>query len=656
MKKYLCLILSIQTVYAFGVTPFYNIRSQSENKARELVGSGWNTHINLCCMDDWYGNLSITPEYTRTFRPCTIAQSLFGCIDDCCPSSSYNSCSREGTCNSCCQDKYAITISGSQVDNRGSHDWLAEYFGLPTDYQSCVTFEPRIDTFLVDFNLYLGLDAWCEGLYFNIHAPVVHTRWDLNMCETITNQGTNDYWPGYFNETFSFSSTSTFGVANSNLISSFSSFINGCSRIDTNEFTFSPLCNAKMSCCDSKKTALSDIQMALGYNYCCDDNYHIGFNLRAASPTGTRPSGNILFEPIVGNSKHWELGAGLSTHWKFWQNECECKSLALYLDTNVTHLFKTKQCRTFDLCGKPLSRYMLAAKFKTPVDKLKASQTLASEAVPPSKQFAGIYSPLANLTTFDVNVSVGAQADLALMLQYIHNCWSCDIGYNFWARSCEKIEHSCHCCHNFEDNTWGLKGDAFMYGFTADLDGLVNPGIALSATQSKATIFNGTNNYPEGDTSADILYEQNPGIDNRRKAFADDDELFNFTKELQLEINTSLNPALINLCDIDLNGARTKGRSHKFFMNIDYTWQNYECTTPYLGIGFEVECAQKPCQNYCDNNSECCSCNTCNNNLDFSTSCINCYNPLCSSSACCNCCSISAASQWGIWIKGGLGF
>ena len=87
VKKLICFFLLLSSSTGLAVTPYYSIRSQSENAARELVGAGWNTHINLCDMDGWYGNISVTPEYTRSFKPYHIAQTLFGCFSTCCWSS-----------------------------------------------------------------------------------------------------------------------------------------------------------------------------------------------------------------------------------------------------------------------------------------------------------------------------------------------------------------------------------------------------------------------------------------------------------------------------------------------------------------------------------------------------------------------------------------
>lgn len=184
-KPILILSLLLSCSVSLALPTYFSIRSQGENGVRGLVGAGWNTYINLADQEDNYGNIAIVPEYTRSFRPYQIAECLFG-----------NRCG-----DLSCDDKcYRINISGTQVENRKTSDLLADYFGLPTDYKSYVTFEPRIENFLVDFYLYFGLDRWCKGAYFKVHAPVVYSRWDLNMCEHIENPGKNNHWPGYFND------------------------------------------------------------------------------------------------------------------------------------------------------------------------------------------------------------------------------------------------------------------------------------------------------------------------------------------------------------------------------------------------------------------------------------------------------------------------
>ncbi|TET06959.1 hypothetical protein E3J79_00365 [Candidatus Dependentiae bacterium] len=663
MKKIISFTILFSSSVSMAVTPYYRIRSQSENAARELVGAGWNTQINLCNMEKCYGNFSITPEYTQSFRSEQICNCLFGCFANC-----YNPCNP--CCNpcklspqygkysvpyctsscmqrsdSCCEDSGCfINISGSHVENRGSRDLLADYFGLPTDYKSIVCFKPEISNFIVDFNFYLGFDEWVQGLYVKIHAPLVCTWWDLNMCECTIDDGNNDHWPGYFNGNLEGTEPNLFGIKRLHLVPSFTSFISGCDFINTNDITFNSLNSAKMACNARKKTALADVRTTLGWNFLCNENYHVGINLQAAAPTGNRPEGCYLFEPIVGNGKHWEIGCGINAHWNFWGNRDDESYCELHADANITYLMGAKQIRTFDLCGKPLSRYMLAAKFGSPVTDLKAEPENSS-LEPPNKQFQGIYTPVANITTIAVDVSVSVQADIVLMLQYVNSNCSFDIGYNFWGRSCEKIELRCDCPCPFEEGTWGLKGDAFMYGFKS-LDGsITTTAVPLSATQSRATICQGTNKWPNGFDG--IAWPQNPGIDSRQLAWDDNKNpllIYDVANTTTCQIYTSNNPTLIKFCDIDITGAGTKGISHKVFAHFDYTWREREEWVPYIGLGGEVEFG------YQDKR-----CNSCSNSCyrSCSSCCVPPCSATCDSSRCCNSCALS---QWGIWLKGGVAF
>lgn len=74
----------------------------------------------------------------------------------------------------------------------------------------------------------------------------------------------------------------------------------------------------------------------------------------------------------------------------------------------------------------------------------------------------------------------------------------------------------------------------------------------------------------------------------------------------------------------------TKGISHKVFTHFSYNWYENEDWIPYLGLGGEVEFGPS-----CSNNDSDASCSTSSND--------------------CNCIN-TAASTWGIWVKGGFSF
>ncbi len=629
------LLLIFVTHVSFGatqdlVTPHIAPRSQGVNLARHTAGWIHETHLygpDLCepqlpepCL--FYGALSIIPAYNRSFNSDHLAECLFG--------------SSLGPCNT-------IKVSGSQVENRGPRDWLADYFYLPTDFESTLQFKPVIDNFIIDANLYFGLEDWAKGLYFILYFPIVHSRWNLNFCERVQNAGVNDYNPGYF-------SSSINGIPRNELLKDVSQFMSGrtISPLDTvitstisptdmiittttNATTiFEPLNSALILHGKHIRTRVADVRVTIGWDAVNNECGRFGFYFQGAAPTGNEPEGDVLFEAIVGNGHHWEFGGGISGAWRFWDSFYEEQHCEIYFDATVTHLFAKEQTSTFDLKGKPLSRYMLAERMiatSTP-GNLIAGQTIAS-ALAPEFQFANDFSPVANLTTFPVNVKIDVQADIVCILNYGNTCWNVDIGYNFWGRSCEKIEPLTR-FEPFANQFWALKGDAQVFGFDRGEDGTgeVIQTIALSATESLATINQGTNNTPSDQDP------QNTGIDSPAPAFTNstivqfnNNPLNSVPTGPLAQINTSIRPQILTPDDIEFVG--TRGSSSKFFMHVHYQIpQRPTGWIPFIGFGGEVEFAH-------NGHNEC-----------KQDNCITCEHP------CFNC----ALSQWGIWIKGGASF
>ena len=102
---------------------------------------------------------------------------------------------------------------------------MAENFYLPTDFSSEITIQPRVENFLVDFNFYLGLDEWCNGLYFRVHTPICHTRWNMHFCENVVAPGVLNYDPGYFNGTLEGTYPNEYGINRGKLLNSFEDYI-----------------------------------------------------------------------------------------------------------------------------------------------------------------------------------------------------------------------------------------------------------------------------------------------------------------------------------------------------------------------------------------------------------------------------------------------
>lgn len=630
IKKFLLTTIILYSTIT-TTSPFFWTRSQGVNAARDLAGMSNNINLASDCL---YGTVYGLFEYTRSFDPNAIARCLF------CPDLIKNSCSDT-----------AIAISGSQVPSRGASDWLAEYFGLPTDYQSTIQIRPQIQNYIIDLGIYFGLDEWAHGLYFKVHAPITHTKWNLDFSETVSSAGSNGYPAGYFNGAQQLPPQPIIGVSRGNLVTTFSDFITGeqvpqlpqASGSTFPASTFYNLANAQFSSQSLVKTGIAELTAVFGWNWVKED-YHVGVNLRLACPTGTKPKGIYAFEPIVGNGHHWEFGGGLTGHYQFWCDEEKDRHMGLYIDGNFTHLFTADQHRTFDLKNKPNSRYMLAQK----IGSSRLTPQLSSSF--PNVEFQSIFAPVANLTTMDVHVSVALQSDIVCMFNFTSGGYTLDFGYNLWATTCEKIQKS-GCASPLDDGiTWALKGDASVVGFQDDSAGAsAFAPIRLAATESNATIHAGTNFPAQGTTNAATIIADraNPNIDSPASAVSNTSSykvvinpaIFNGTTNPQTR--SSIDPVYISLSDVDFVGI--KGLSNKLFTHVSYSWVTCNNWTPYLGVGGEAEFGLSRkgghCGSVCSTSSSaCCEAN---------------------SSSChtgCNRCERCSISQWGIWIKGGVDF
>jgi len=630
------------TVSNSAVASQFYIRSQGLNAVRRIIGSVGK--VNIYDADKRYWNLSLTPEFTDSFNEKEIARCLFG----------------DAVC-----DGRILKIEGSQACQRDENALLADYFYLPTDFKSQVHVKPRIQNILVDLNFHVGLDNLATGLYFWLQAPLVWTKWDLHARERIINPGVNAHTAGYFTpnalprnqllnnflEYATGEAPGTAGVA-SNTISQFVDFEGDTVTVNTN---FTPLNCSRFCAPHETVTRVAEVRAALGWNFLLAENYHLGLNIQTSAPTGNSLTHDALFAPQNGNGKHWELGAGLTAHWTFWHSEDEVKQVGIYADLNVTHLFNAREHRCFDLCGKPLSRYMLAAKMVTADEdtNLEGAGTAATHI------FGQTFSPVANITETDVNVSVGAQADLVFWINYTCGNWSLDAGYNLWARSCEKIKllGDCDRCTTFPENTWVLKGDAQVFGFldsSAEEPSVAGDFVRLSASMSEATIYHGDNLGGDGcPTTAQVSAAmRNPNIDEPKLATA----TANDTPVLSIrggsaesnQINTSIQPVFIK--QEDINYSRTRGLSNKLFYNMTYTWLDSENATPYLGWGGEIEWGA-------GHHKDCGDCNSCDTdcNTGCETDCDSDCDTDCDNSTR-GSCERCAVSQWGIWAKFGVSY
>jgi hypothetical protein len=584
-NKYLvvCLFLCSQSslmAVVFGGHSFLTHRSQGNNSARTFAGSPWRSVLDARDIESgeyipW--SLLATLEYTQSFRGSKIAQYFFG--------------------------SQSLTFSGSRAASRGTDDILADYFGLPADFKSVVSFCPRVRNIVADLFVHFNFDHWIEGLYASLQLPIVHTKWNMNLQERIDAAGSSAIFhpAGYLSNS---RLTPDIGVKN------VATFFQGNSTFGDMRDPLSYGC----ICGEQQLTGVAELRGILGYNVLNKTDGKLGIEFHVAAPTGSRAQGTYLFEPMIGNGKHWEIGAALRGFLRMWEDQYADSYWALAGHLSVIHLCKARQKRSFDfMVNGPGSRYMLIEELGLPVNNLNVPSGTAAPNQYQSRLFTAI-----NKTTLDAQISIPAQVDFVLKAEYHSGGFGAEIGYNLWFSMAEKLV----CRQLFDEGKYAIKGDAMVYGFDLleDQDEAdVEIPTALNTSQSKATLHAG-----QGATNLVVGDEfENFNVDAINIAFDKGNNILqNLTEADSQAIYSraaqqarSSNPPII-LKDTDLNNCSAlspKAISHKLFAHLGYAWEDCK-VAPYVGAGAEVEIA-----------------------------CI-CFN------------SNSALSQWGLWIKAGISY
>jgi hypothetical protein len=635
----LCSLPCSTCCFNCGITTFIP-RSQGANTARELVA--WQRQLYLPYYIENYITVAFATEYTRSFRSNRIARTLF--------------------CTDC------LTFSGSQAHRNNGVDIVADYFGLPTNFRGTLAIRPRIENYILDFNTYFGFNELLPGLYLRLHAPLTHTKWTLGLDECVA---CADKFRGddFFPNCYMYSATPpTTPVLTASSSTPGTCFINNavdptviidpilpgvvnavpyhCTTHSLREalsgnFTFGDMTErwryGRFSFCPRNKTQLADLDIILGYNFIETDYSHFGLYLQVVAPTGSRPKAKYIFEPIAGNGKHWELGAGITAHFTLYNDRyIDGYTAAFYLEGNVTNVFKTDQRRSFDFRQNGLlSRYLLLKEFDV------------------NNNYIGRMINAINFATRNAEVHVGYKVDMSAKFAINHGGWIADLGYNIYARSRETVCIKTECPCDIDQRRFGIKGIAgvccsqYIIGLVGGVPSVVPnntmfptmasapadcsplPPIAMTsvqldnALQPTATMFTVTPltsvSVPDNACTACLSYNSQPIIPTAGLAATPTANLTpahgfivsSSTVPVNgIIVNHAPTPVIVTCADLDPNSAaQCSMLTHKFFAHVGYVWNDY-CFQPHIGLGAEVEVDGKRVHN--------------------------------------------SLNQWGVWIKGGI--
>lgn len=232
----------------------------------------------------------------------------------------------------------------STQDNDPAKDVDATHFNIRTvnqNFLSSVCFYPEQKVFGIGLTYKQRLSTKCDGstaFWFEASAPIERVQNSICLVEDIINDGGGPI-------------TDQLGLDGSPVVGSVKA------AFAQKSWRYGKIDNR----CRLEKWGIADIELKIGYTsitYPDPRAEHSSLNsyIGLLIPTGSCVKNKYMFEPVVGNNGHFGIIAGNSIGFKTYK--CGHLHVGFFLDTNTQYLFYNNQLRSFDLIGKPFSRYM----------------------------------------------------------------------------------------------------------------------------------------------------------------------------------------------------------------------------------------------------------------------------------------------------------
>jgi hypothetical protein len=178
-----------------------------------------------------------------------------------------------------------------------------------------------------------------------------------------------------------------------------------------------------------KKWGVADIELKLGEDLVNEETCHMGGYVGLMLPTGNKSKAVNVFEPMIGRGQFGFM-LGLAAGFEVWSG-CD-STIRWELDGTSRYLLSNTQVRTFDLQGKPWSRYMI----------MFANQAEAASVgtVAPYVGRANGFTEGINILTQKVRVKPRFEYNVNSAFVYDYCRFQGELGYNFYARQSESIK------------------------------------------------------------------------------------------------------------------------------------------------------------------------------------------------------------------------
>lgn len=284
-------------------------------------------------------------------------------------------------------------------------------------------------------------------------------------------------------------------------------------------------------CCDMSRTALAFLELKLGYNSVITDCCALGSYLGVVFPTGKESCPALVFSPMIGG-KHWGIMWGSEIGFTMWTND-EDAAIRGRFAIDGRYLFRRSEYRSFDLVGKPWSRYM----------EMYESSAAAAAAFAAESATAGTSG--INIMTRCVEVTPRGQLNMNTGISYEGKCFKAEIGHTWYGRQSERI------CPNWDFT------DAAM----PVLKGYNGTGIVAKARTIRDRF-----------TGSTVTVGTGPDLQSTALLYAD-------------VTTTAYDAYKIQKCDVDWNSAAHEAvLAHTIYGTIGYDWSE-ACYPTIVTVG-----------------------------------------------------------------------
>ena len=279
---------------------------------------------------------------------------------------------------------------------------------------------------LVTYNQ--NLDSIHRGLFFRINIPFEHVKYDLHATVT--------------DETKEIVGTSSKGILD---------FFSGQYQQTTAGKLQSKLTHAKIKDMESK-SGIADLELMLGAKLVERAEHEVTGAIKVFVPIGNRPSGEFLYQAIVGNNRHWGVGGQIDASMNIYKSEDHSLECILCLD--YVYFFKSDEIRTLGY-RNGTDR---ADREDTPIKFSWAHYIAGGE-----QGKRGTF-PLANILTRPVAVTPGGKVQAHASFAYHRNNTTIDFGYSLFAQEGEKVT-----VKSWEDDKYGPANATYDTDYNFDV-------------------------------------------------------------------------------------------------------------------------------------------------------------------------------------------